>query len=85
MDFRGLAEAVAEVPPPPCEVYRCQHYDQCAKEQLACQAFRDYVDTGLAVMPHGLPSKRKYNAVMRAIDHPQVRGGNGPATEVCNG
>jgi hypothetical protein len=80
MDFRGLAEAVAEVPPPPCEVHKCKHRDQCAKEQLACKAFQDYVHTGLAVIPHGLPSKRKYNAVMREGDHPQARGGHRTVT-----
>jgi hypothetical protein len=76
MDFRGLMEAIAETPPPPCEVFRCQHRDKCAKEQLACKAFQDYVDTGLATVPTGLPCKRRYIAVMREGDHPQARAGN---------
>ena len=76
MDYRAFMEAVAETPPPPCEVFKCPHYDKCAAEKLACKAFQDYVDTGLAVMPTGLPSKRKYNATLRGADHPQARGGN---------
>lgn len=84
MDFRGLVEAIAETPPPPCEVFKCQHYNKCATEQLACKAFQDYVYTGLAVAPVGLPSRRKYNVVMREGDHPQARGGHF-RTEVCSG
>jgi hypothetical protein len=81
MDFRGLAEAVAEVPPPPCEVYRCRYYAKCATELLACKAFQYYVYTGLAVAPHSLPSRRKYDVVMRGYEHSQVRSGN-KVTEV---
>jgi hypothetical protein len=84
MDFRGFFEAIESVPPPPCEVFNCQHQERCGKEQLACKAFQDYVYTGLAVKPTGPPSRRKYNVVMREGDHPQSRGGNRTA-EVCSG
>lgn len=77
MNLRGLITAVESVPPPPCEVYRCQFRDKCAAEKLACKAFQDYVDTGLAVKPTTLPSKRKYDLVLRGHDHPQMRGRHG--------
>jgi hypothetical protein len=74
MDYRGLIAAVAEIPPPPCEVFKCRYREKCAKEKLACKAFQDYVYNGLATMPTGLPSSRKYTVVMRTHEHPQARG-----------
>jgi hypothetical protein len=74
MDYRGLIAAVAEIPPPPCEVFKCKYREKCAKEALACKAFQDYVYTGLATAPVGLPSTRKYAVIMRTREHPQARG-----------
>jgi hypothetical protein len=85
MDFRGFLAAIESVPPPPCEVFNCQYQERCGKEQLACKAFQDYVYTGLAVQPTGLPSRRKYDVVMREGDHPQSRGGSRTVTEVRSG
>lgn len=82
MNFRGLAAAVVGVPPPPCEAFHCKHKERCGAEQLACNVFRDYVRTGVAAPPRGLPTKLKYAATMREEDHPQTGCRNG--TEVCS-
>ena len=38
-------------PPPPCEKFHCQFYEQCGTEHLACDAFQIYVTTGRSINP----------------------------------
>lgn len=40
-DFRA---ALSELRPPPCEApVRCQHYERCASQHLACDLFNRYI------------------------------------------
>lgn len=47
----ALNTTVFEEPAPPCEVFRCEHYDACKWGLLACQSFAVYVATGRAAHP----------------------------------
>lgn len=40
-----------DIPPPPCEKYRCAMYEHCKQTREACQAFVFYVETGRSPHP----------------------------------
>lgn len=44
----GLHDALIDIPQPPCErgSFRCEHYDLCDREQMACGYFYNYVNAG---------------------------------------
>ena len=39
------------LPDPPCEKYRCEYYDKCKADLLACESFYTYVLSGRVVSP----------------------------------
>lgn len=47
----SIMGAIAQQPQPPCEVYRCEHFEVCARERLACEAFVAYVHTAKSFHP----------------------------------
>lgn len=38
-------------PEPPCEKYKCENYEKCKTEFLACKSFHTYVSYGRAKYP----------------------------------
>jgi hypothetical protein len=73
----GISEAIFSTPPPPCEVYHCEHKERCASENLACYSFNWYVLTGKAASPtlnrdggfgKCIPTSHTYDKIFREDD-----------------
>lgn len=61
----GLHDALIETPQPPCErgSFRCEHWDECEREKMACGHFYNYVTwqtTGGIKNPTWEPSRAVY-------------------------
>lgn len=42
----SFADAIQNVGPSPCEKFKCDKFDECAKKAQECFAFRIWVNTG---------------------------------------
>lgn len=51
MSKKNLFTAIASEGPPPCLAHDCKFEYVCAEQKLACEAFRHYVATGIALHP----------------------------------
>lgn len=67
---RTLAEALQETRPPPCEQpYRCENYDRCAQELLACTLFAAYTGLRQSRVPLSkTPTREVYEWVFKTDD-----------------
>jgi len=45
------AKNALQQPEPPCEKYHCGYYEKCRHENLACESFHWYVNTGNTCHP----------------------------------
>jgi hypothetical protein len=67
-DMGIFVRFLLETDPPPClDPVKCEHFDVCAKEKLACNEFRSYVS--YCDLLHGLaepriPKRRYYIEAM---------------------
>ena len=70
--FRGLGEArnrIKEIGDPPCVVFKCDRWDDCATERISCQSFNSYVAMDV-VKPPRKPNKGLYRQIFPAEDIP---------------
>ena len=66
-----LYDAIRKTPPPPCE--RCDLFQKCRDNSLACRAFQKYLDRSCDDVPYpyamSIPKRRIYNKIFRACDN----------------
>ena len=73
-----MLEGLREVPAPPCEVpVRCDFYETCAKELLACAAFRRYSSAHMSPpherQPDELPTAAIYRQCYPTTDDKRAK------------
>ncbi len=63
----GLARALREAAPTPCEKFSCSQREACKVAELACDAFELYVETGQAISPCCQVATRKRRGQQKVI------------------
>ena len=50
---------------PPCAKFKCDYFEKCKNELLACSAFSRYAESGYAERPSKPPTKEKFLKTFR--------------------
>lgn len=57
VDANHLLEAIAKMPPPPCED-GCQWRSYCAEKETACEEFANYISAAEYEKPYNNPERK---------------------------
>ena len=76
---QALTEAIEEQPAPPCDELKCEERARCASFGLACEAFSDYVGTGMVRArvpsnPKDRPTARRFENLGLMMPNAKLRG-----------
>jgi len=64
---KALVDLIEAQPAPPCDEFKCEERKRCASFGLACEAFSDYVATGL--VRARVPSNKKDRPTARRFEN----------------
>jgi len=51
MNLSSFMEFLTNLSDPPCEKYKCENFTTCSNQELACESFALYVQSGYSYPP----------------------------------
>lgn len=67
MSLEELAAAIERQPDPPCIQYNCEWQGRCAKERLACRAFKYYVINSVSLPQNNIRWPKRQRGVKSIV------------------